>query len=89
MDNESMARKTWENLLSTGGYSIGYFSVTVEDDKVRVFHSRTKEVTYLDRENAYEGMERLCERRGYNLEHLLKYYHPKSFRSVNRTERYI
>lgn len=82
MDEESMARKTWEHLLATGGYSIGLFSVTVEDDLVRIYHYRTQEVHHFRKEDSYRGMQELCEERGYDLPLLLKFYYPKSFRTL-------
>lgn len=82
MDNEIVPQKVWEHLLSSGGYSIGFFSVTVMDNHVRVFHYRTKKVHHFPKENSYEEMEKLCQQRGYDLPYLLNNYYPKSFRSL-------
>lgn len=76
------SRKVWEHLLSSGGYSIGFFSITLEGDEVRVFHYRTKQVSYFDKDKSYEEMQKLCKERGYDLPYLLKNYYPKSFRSL-------
>jgi len=79
MSEKYSPRMKWEQMLLSGGYSIGYFTVTVEHETVRVYHSRTHHVAHFTIENSYEGMERLCKERGYNLEYLLKNYVPKSF----------
>jgi len=82
MENHLESRRIWNHLLSSGGYSIGYFSVTVAKDHIRVFHYRSKEVTYLAKEQSFEEMNRLCRKRGYELSTLLNHYYPKSFRSL-------
>lgn len=69
----------WKHLLHSGGYSIGFFTITIENGAVRVYHSRTRHVEHFTVENSFEGMERLCKERGYDLEYLLKNYVPKSF----------
>ncbi|MCF7803766.1 MAG: hypothetical protein K9N46_00505 [Candidatus Marinimicrobia bacterium] len=82
MEEQTFSRKIWEHLLSSGGYSIGQFSVTVNDDQVRVYHYRTRNVARFPKEDSYEEMEKLCRERGYDLPYLLKNYYPKSFRSL-------
>ncbi len=82
MEERLSTRRVWDHLLSSGGYSIGLFSITVEGEKVRVFHYRTKQVVYFDKKKSYEEMQKLCIERGYDLPYLLKNYYPKSFRSL-------
>lgn len=82
MEERLSSRRVWEHLLSSGGYSIGLFSITVEGEKVRVFHYRTKKIAYFDKDQSYEEMQKLCKERGYDLPFLLNNYYPKSFRSL-------
>ncbi|MCF7805853.1 MAG: hypothetical protein K9N46_15995 [Candidatus Marinimicrobia bacterium] len=87
MKNITSHNKTkaiWEHLLDSGGYSIGYFSITIEGDRVRVYHYRTKQVVFLHRRGSYDGMQRLCKSLGYNFEDLLSRHYPKSFRSLQK-----
>ncbi len=83
MKEEPSPEVIWQHLLLSGGYSIGYFSVTVEHDEVRVYHSRTQKVTYFSINESFKGMERLCNERGYDLAYLLGNYYPKSYHAVN------
>ena len=82
MKEQTFPQRIWEHLLSSGGYSIGQFSVTVNDDQVRVYHYRTKKVERFPKEDSYQEMQKLCRKRGYDLPYLLKNYYPKSFRSL-------
>jgi len=82
MDKQPSSQQIWRHLLDSGGYSIGQFSISLEDDQVRVFHYGTKKVKYLDRDTSFEDMKKLCKARGYSLSYLLKNYYPKSFRSL-------
>lgn len=86
MITEPSARKIWDQLLKYGGYSIGYFSVTVDEDCARVFHYRTKEICRCPREKSYDAMEIVCNKRGYSLPDLLTHFYPKSFRSLTLEE---
>jgi len=80
---EQTARKIWDHLLMSGGYSIGYFSVNVGDESIRVFHFRTREVRTYPKESSYEQMDQFCQEHGYKLTDLLDRYYPKSFRSLS------
>ncbi|HKJ66717.1 MAG TPA: hypothetical protein VKA68_02075 [bacterium] len=84
MKENPSPKAIWQHLLLTGEYSIGYFSVTADREKVRIYHYRTRKVTYLNLDESFEGMEQLCRERGYDLAYLLRNYAPKSFHSVNR-----
>ncbi len=86
MTKKNSPRMKWNQMLLSGGYSIGYFTVTVENETVRVYHSRTRHVAHFTIEDSYEGMERLCKERGYNLDYLLKNYIPKSFTAETTEE---
>jgi len=88
MEEKLSTRKIWEHLLSSGGYSIGYFSVTVNGDQVRVYHYRTQNVEYFHIDDSYEEMQRLYRERGYDLSSLLNHYYPKSFRSLQMNSRF-
>lgn len=79
MDDDPSPEVIWNHLLRSGGYSIGYFSVTLSESKVRVYHYRTGEVTYFPKENSYSEMQRLCQERGYDLSYLLQNYYPKTY----------
>ncbi len=83
MNHKSIIRKRWEHLLASGGYSIGQFSVTVQDAVVRVYHYRTKQVHFFPREHSFDGMEQLCQEQGYDLSFLLNNYYPKSIHSLD------
>ncbi len=82
MDEHPSSQQIWRHLLDSGGYSIGQYSISLEGNKVRVFHYGTKQVAYLDRKTSYDEMRELCKARGYSLAYLLKNYYPKSFRSL-------
>lgn len=79
MEEEPSSRAIWDHLLSSGGYSIGYFSITLQESTVRVYHYRTRAVTYFPKEQSFAGMERLCRERGYDLTYLLQNYYPKTY----------
>jgi len=77
------ARERWETLLASGGYSIGYFSVIIQGDRVRIYHYKTRTIAYFRREDSFEGMQELCAQRGYDLPYLLDHYYPKSMEPLS------
>jgi len=78
LSTNTLARERWERLLASGGYSIGYFSVTIQGDRVRIYHYKTRTIAYFPREKSFDGMQELCAQRGYDLPYLLAHYYPKS-----------
>ena len=85
MKDQTPLRDIWEDLLASGGYSLGFFSITLEKTRVRIYHYRTRETSYFEKDESFEGMQQLCRERGYSLEDLLKRHYPKTFRIFNES----
>jgi len=84
MFHEISTKEFWDSLVDSGGYSIGYFAITTHKELVRVYHYRTKTVSYFPRESSFEGMQQLCHTQGMELGMLLDRHIPKSFRSLQK-----
>jgi len=87
MDDDPSPEVLWNHLLRSGGYSIGYFSITLSEDQVRVYHYRTGEVTRFPKDDSFVEMERLCQERGYDLSYLLQNYYPKTYHKPSSPKR--
>lgn len=83
IDTPQLARERWETLLASGGYSIGYFSVVIQGDRVRIYHYKTRTISYFRRKDSFDGMQELCTQRGYDLPYLLEHYYPKSIEPLS------
>ena len=76
------ANKIWDQLLESGGYSIGYFAISTDGDRVRVYNYRSKHLAYFEKSNSFQEMQSLCNNLGYDFPDLLQRHTPKSFRSL-------
>lgn len=83
MEDENQTRQSWESLHRSGGYSIGQFSVTVQGETLRVYHYRSRKVSFFPMETSSKSIKELCCEYGYELSDLLKYYYPKSIHSLD------
>ena len=79
---QTTSKDIWDQLLESGGYSIGYFAIPTNGDRVRVYNYRSKHLAYFNKETSFQGMQSLCHHLGYDFPDLLKRHTPKSFRSL-------
>ena len=80
-------KQYWYNLLLYGRFSLGPFVISLNEDIVRIFHSRTDQTYRFPRDESYEKMRDLCRLLHYDMRYLLKNYKPKSYQYLAESER--
>ncbi len=79
MDTTITEETLWDRLIAGGEFSLGQFVITVHEHTVRVFHSRSRRITHLDKDSSFTEMSELCRRHGYTLSYLLRTTEPKTY----------
>ncbi|HKJ67322.1 MAG TPA: hypothetical protein VKA68_05155 [bacterium] len=86
MNASTFEKALWNSLIASGEFSLGQFVVSVHEQTVRVFHSRSRTITHLNKDSSFTEMSELCRRYGYTLTYLLRSTQPKTYHILQESE---
>lgn len=72
----------WDQLLTLTNFSLGPFAIMVNLLQVRIYHTPSQTVYFVDKKRSHARMQQACYDLGYSLTDLFRYHAPKSYQEL-------
>lgn len=72
----------WDQLLLLSNFSLGPFALMVNRIQVRIYHTPSQTVYFVNKLRSCAQMQQLCHDLGYSLADLFRQHAPKSYQEL-------